>query len=61
MTGLARAARASVRGLARTSLGGKVLRAAYESYFEAAASPERLFHGLYPDFATAVARAPPAR
>ena len=30
--------RAWVQGLARTTVGGKVLRMAYESYFEAAAA-----------------------
>lgn len=58
MTRFARAARASVRRLARTSLGSKVLGAAYESYFEAAIAHERLFRGLYPDFATALAHVP---
>ena len=45
------AGRAWVQGLARTTVGGKVLRAAYESYFEAAAGHQRMFRGLYADFA----------
>ena len=34
---------------------------AYESYFEAAAGHQRLFRGLYADFAAAVAAAPPGK
>jgi putative methyltransferase (TIGR04325 family) len=50
--------RASVRRLAQTTVGGRVLRAAYDSYFEAAAGHERMFRGLYRDFASAAAAAP---
>jgi putative methyltransferase (TIGR04325 family) len=52
------AGRACVKQLARTTIGGKVLRAAYESHFEAAGGYERMFRGLYPDFASAAAAAP---
>ena len=50
-----------MKGLARTTVGSKVLRAAYESYFEAAGGHERMFRGLYPDFASAAADAPPGK
>jgi putative methyltransferase (TIGR04325 family) len=50
--------RASVRRLAQTTVGGRVLRAAYKSYFEAAAGHERMFRGLYRDFTSAAAAAP---
>lgn len=53
--------RAWVQSLARTTVGGKVLRMAYESYFEAAAGHQRMFSGLYADFAAAVADAPPGK
>jgi putative methyltransferase (TIGR04325 family) len=53
--------RAWVQVLARTTVGSKVLRAAYESYFEAASGHQRMFRGLYPDFAAAVADAPPGK
>jgi putative methyltransferase (TIGR04325 family) len=52
------AGRAWVKQLARTTVGSKVLRAAYESHFEAAGGYERMFRGLYPDFASAAAAAP---
>jgi putative methyltransferase (TIGR04325 family) len=52
------AGRTSLRRLARTSVGSKVLRAAYESHFAAAEGHQRMFHGLYRDFASAVAGAP---
>ena len=55
------AGRASVKRLAQTTVGGKVLRAAYESHFEAAAGHQRMFRGLYPDFASAAAMAPPGK
>jgi putative methyltransferase (TIGR04325 family) len=53
--------RAWVHGLARTTVGGKVLRVAYESYFEAATGHQRMFNGLYTDFAAAAADAPPGK
>lgn len=53
--------RAWVQGLARTTFGSKVLRAAYEAYFEAAAGHQRMFRGLYADFAAAAADAPPGK
>jgi putative methyltransferase (TIGR04325 family) len=53
--------RASVKKLAQTTVGSKVLRAAYESHFEAASGHQRMFRGLYPDFATASANAPPGK
>lgn len=53
--------RASVKKFAQTTVGSKVLRAAYESHFEAAAGHQRMFRGLYPDFATAAAKAPPGK
>ena len=53
--------RAWVQGLARTTVGGKVLRIAYESYFEAAAGHQRMSRGLYTDFAPAVADSPPGK
>jgi putative methyltransferase (TIGR04325 family) len=37
------------------------LRVAYDSYFEAAAGHQRMFHGLYADFAAAAADAPHGR
>lgn len=55
------AGRASVKRLAQTTVGGKFLRAAYESYFEAAGGRERMFRGLYPDFASAATHAPPGK
>ena len=55
------AAQASVKRLARTSLGRKILRAAYESYFESAGGHQRMFRGLYRDFASAAADAPPGK
>ncbi len=55
------AGRAWVKGLAQTTLGSKVLRAAYESHFEAAGGHQRMFRGLYPDFASAAATAPPGK
>jgi putative methyltransferase (TIGR04325 family) len=55
------AGRASVKRLAQTTVGGKVLRAAYESHFEASAGHQRMFRGLYPDFASAAAMAPPGK
>jgi putative methyltransferase (TIGR04325 family) len=55
------AGRSWVKQLARTTIGSKVLRAAYESHFEAAGGYERMFRGLYPDFASAVAAAPPGK
>jgi putative methyltransferase (TIGR04325 family) len=53
--------RSWVQGLARTTVGGKVLRVAYESYFEAAAGHQRMFRGLYANFAAAAADAPPGK
>jgi putative methyltransferase (TIGR04325 family) len=53
--------RPSVKWLARTTVGAKVLRAAYESYFEAASGHQRMFLGLYSDFASAAAHAPPGK
>ena len=50
-----------MKQLARTTIGGKVLRAAYESHFEAAGGYERMFRGLYPDFKSAAAAAPPGK
>lgn len=50
-----------MKRLARTRIGSKVLRAAYESHFEAAGGYERMFRGLYPDFASAAAAAPPGK
>jgi putative methyltransferase (TIGR04325 family) len=55
------ASRAWVKQLARTTIGSKILRAAYEGHFEAAGGYERLFRGLYPDFASAAAAAPPGK
>ena len=55
------AGRAWVKQLARTTIGSKILRAAYESHFEAAGGYERMFRGLYPDFASAAAAAPPGK
>ena len=55
------AGRAWVKGLARTSVGSKVLRAAYEGYFESVGGHQRVFRGLYPDFASAAADAPPGK
>jgi putative methyltransferase (TIGR04325 family) len=55
------AGRSWVKQLARTTIGSKVLRAAYESHFEAAGGYERMFRGLYPDFASAAAAAPPGK
>jgi putative methyltransferase (TIGR04325 family) len=55
------AARASVNRLARTSLGSKILRAAYGSFFESAGGHQRMFRGLYRDFTSAAAAAPPGR
>jgi putative methyltransferase (TIGR04325 family) len=37
------------------------LRAAYEGYFESASGHQRMFRGLYPDFASAEADAPPGK
>ena len=54
-------ARAWVNGLARTTVGSKVLQAAYEGYFEAAGGHQRMFRGLYGDFASAAADAPPGK
>jgi putative methyltransferase (TIGR04325 family) len=53
--------RASVKKFAQTTVGSKVLRAAYESHFEASGGHQRMFRGLYPDFATAAAKAPPGK
>jgi putative methyltransferase (TIGR04325 family) len=53
--------RASVKKFAQTTMGSKVLRAAYESHFEASGGHQRMFRGLYPDFATAAAKAPPGK
>jgi putative methyltransferase (TIGR04325 family) len=55
------AGRASVKRLAQTTVGGKVLRAAYEGYFEAASGRQRMFRGLYRDFASAAAHVPPGK
>ena len=55
------AGRAWVKGLAQTSVGNKVLRAAYEGYFESVGGHQRVFRGLYPDFASAAADAPPGK
>ena len=55
------AGNAVVKRLAQTSVGGKVLQAAYQSYFESADGHVRLFRGLYPDFETAAADAPPGK
>ena len=55
------AGRAWVQGLARTTVGSKVLRLAYDSYFEAALGHQRMFRGLYANFATAAANAPPGK
>ena len=55
------AGRASLKRLARTPVGSKVLRAAYEGYFEAAGGHQRMFRGLYSDFASAAAHAPPGK
>ena len=55
------ASRAWVKGLARTTIGSKLLRAAYEGHFEAAGGHERMFRGLYSDFASAAAAAPPGK
>lgn len=53
--------RAWVKGLARTTVGSKVLRLAYEGYFESAGGHQRMFRGLYRDFASAAADAPPGK
>jgi len=53
--------RAWVNGLARTTVGSKVLRAAYEGYFESAGGHQRMFRGLYRDFAEAAADVPPGK
>jgi putative methyltransferase (TIGR04325 family) len=55
------AGRASVRRLARTTVGGKILQAAYDSFFESAGGDQRVFRGLYRDFASATADAPPGK
>jgi putative methyltransferase (TIGR04325 family) len=55
------AGQAWVKRLARTTVGNKVLRAAYEGYFESASGHQRLFRGLYRDFASAAADAPPGK
>lgn len=52
------AGRASVKRLAQTPVGRKLLRAAYEGYFETAGGHLRMFRGLYSDFASAAADAP---
>jgi putative methyltransferase (TIGR04325 family) len=53
--------RVCVKEFARTTVGSKVLRAAYEGYFESVSGHQRAFRGLYPDFAAAVADAPPGK
>jgi putative methyltransferase (TIGR04325 family) len=52
------AGRAWVKGFAQTTVGSKILRAAYDAHFEAAVGRQRMFHGLYPDFASAADMAP---
>ena len=42
-------------------MGGKILRAGYDGFFEAAGGHQRMFRGLYPDFASAAADAPPGK
>lgn len=55
------AGRASVKKLAKTSLGSKILRAGYDSFFEFAGGHQRMFRGLYRDFESAAADAPPGK
>jgi putative methyltransferase (TIGR04325 family) len=55
------AGRASVKRLAQTPVGSKLLRAAYDGYFETAGGHQRMFRGLYGDFASASAHAPPGK
>jgi hypothetical protein len=55
------AGRSSVKRFARTTVGGKILRAAYDSFFESAGGDQRVFRGLYRDFASATADAPPGK
>jgi hypothetical protein len=55
------AGRASVKRLARTTVGGKILRAAYDSFFESAGGDQRVFRGLYTDFALVPAYTPPKK
>jgi putative methyltransferase (TIGR04325 family) len=55
------AGRAWIKGLAQTTVGSKVLRAVYESHFEAAGGHQRMFRGLFPDFASAAATEPPGK
>lgn len=52
---------ASIKRLAKTPPGRQVLRVAYDGHFESAGGYQRLFRGLYPDFASAVADAPPGK
>jgi putative methyltransferase (TIGR04325 family) len=55
------AGRTVVKRLAQTAVGGRFLRAAYQSYFEGADGHQRMFRGLYCDFASAAANAPPGK
>lgn len=52
------AGQATIKKFARTTMGGKFLRATYDAYFEFAGGHQRIFRSLYRDFSSAAADAP---